>query len=265
MVWLALSALCLLQVALFGIIFRKIAVKKTSDPRLHESAVLLESKILALHDFLESSDSKIRSMMNHIDSKIKEITVQKAELEKEQKSIEHCLAQAKDTMELFQEKIPNEEYLDRTTSQKYMQAAKLSNEGLSLDEIAAKIDIPKNEIELIFKLNSQTFSYAQDSESAEEPAEFAAKSSLRPITNSHPGLTDIGDRIRQHLQNDLQNGQQSQTSNSTTQPTSQKPGSLTAKQNNSTKPANGSKTLVGKNAQGKEIKVTKFEFPRLSK
>ena len=65
------------------------------------------------------------------------------------------MEKSKKVARLFQDKIPHEEIIERQNAQKYLKAAKLANQGLSIEEIAGQIDIPRGELELIVKLNRQ--------------------------------------------------------------------------------------------------------------
>ena len=49
----------------------------------------------------------------------------------------------------------HKEIIERQTTAKYLQAAKLANKGLSFEEISKQVDIPRGELDLIVKVNRE--------------------------------------------------------------------------------------------------------------
>jgi hypothetical protein len=66
------------------------------------------------------------------------------------------MEKSKSIARLFEDKIPHAQIIERQNAKKYLTAAKLANQGRSVDEIAQQCDIPRGELELIVKLNRNT-------------------------------------------------------------------------------------------------------------
>jgi hypothetical protein len=64
--------------------------------------------------------------------------------------------------EIFQDKIPHEEIRERHQQSKYVTAAKMANQGASVDEILAQVDIPRSEVEFISKVNRDELTFSPD-------------------------------------------------------------------------------------------------------
>ena len=55
--------------------------------------------------------------------------------------------------EIFQDKIPHSEIIDRQNRLKYITAARMAHQGISKTEIAEKVDLPEGELDFIVKIN----------------------------------------------------------------------------------------------------------------
>lgn len=127
--------------------------KTMEDPRLSRGLQLLSSKIAILQDLMDRSDVITRQLGALMDGKQVDIQERLEEVESVLHRVQQATAQSQAVAEIFQEKIPHREIIDRQTTVKYFQAAKLANQGLSLEEIARQVDIPRGELDLIVKVN----------------------------------------------------------------------------------------------------------------
>ncbi len=156
MVWIALAALFTFQLACFTIIYIRVNKRPAENNRFREGLQMIEGKLNALQDFLEYVDGQVQKMQELISVKSQQLDSQLHNLDQENQKIDNSLLRAKETLDLFQERIPHEEFLDRKNSIKYVKAARMAHQGMSLSEIAKQIDIPMNELELICKLNKES-------------------------------------------------------------------------------------------------------------
>jgi hypothetical protein len=59
--------------------------------------------------------------------------------------------------------VPHAEMADRQKTGKYVTAAKLANQGFSIDQISQKVDLSTAEIEMITKMNREELQFAEES------------------------------------------------------------------------------------------------------
>ncbi|HEX4926027.1 MAG TPA: DUF2802 domain-containing protein [Bdellovibrionales bacterium] len=181
-------------------LFRKF--RNQEDPRLSRGLQLLQSKIAVLEDLSDRTETQVKQLTALINSKIKEIHDKTEEADRHVLSIERSIAKSLEVSKIFQDKIPHQEIIERQATAKYIEAARLANRGLSLEEIAQKVDIPRGELELIVRMNKDQMVFSES-----EIPEWA-KTSQTPFTlstqnepldvNQSPALQDF-DRIREQL------------------------------------------------------------------
>ncbi len=241
MVWIAIAAIFTFQLASFAIIYVRISRRPRETHGVREGMDLIESKLNALQDFLESADSQVRKMQELISVKSQQLDLQMQELTQESHKIGNSLLKAQETIDLFQERIPHEEFLDRKNAVNYVKAARMAHEGISLAEIARQIDIPMNELELICKLNKDSLMMTNEDLPSPEfmiPTKTISGFSP-PLQQVSPELSSLGERFRN--------------------PTPTAPTSLP-----SPAPAKFQGVILdGTNSKGQAIKVKKVTFPKI--
>jgi hypothetical protein len=132
------------------------------DPRLSRGLQLLQSKIAVLEDLSDRTETQVKQVTMLLDERAKHLQAKMMQAEETMLKIDHSMRRSLDVAEIFQDKIPHQEILERNQQAKYVQAAKLANEGYSIDEIAAQLDIPRSEIELIAKVNKEELTFNTD-------------------------------------------------------------------------------------------------------
>lgn len=123
------------------------------DPRLSRGLQLLQSKIAVLEDLSDRTEMQVRQLTQILDERAKNLQTKMLKAEETIFKIEQAMHKSLDVAEIFQDKIPHEEIIERTQQSKYVLAAKLANEGRSVDEILSQVDLPRNEVEFIAKVN----------------------------------------------------------------------------------------------------------------
>jgi Protein of unknown function (DUF2802) len=127
--------------------------KTMEDPRLSRGLQLLSSKIAILQDLMDRSDSMGQQMSRLMDGKQQDIQERLEEAEVHLHKIRKATEKSQAVAEIFQERIPHQEIIERQTTAKYLQAAKMAHQGFAIEDIAKQVDIPQGELELIVKVN----------------------------------------------------------------------------------------------------------------
>jgi hypothetical protein len=140
-----------------GVLFLWIRGSRRSgdDPRLSRGLQLLQGKITVLEDLSDRSETQVRQLTLLLDQKTKQVQEKLEAAEKTLERIALATQRSLEVAEIFQDKIPHHEIIERQNTIKHVQAAKLAHEGRSVDEIAAEVDLDRGEIELIAKLNRE--------------------------------------------------------------------------------------------------------------
>lgn len=132
------------------------------DPRLSRGLQLLQSKIAILEDLSDRTDLQVRQLTHLLDQKGREVQEQVTSAQKQINRVEDSIQKSMDVSKIFQDKIPHKEIVERQNTAKYVQAAKLAHQGLTVEEIASQIDIPESELEFIVKVNKNKLMFAEE-------------------------------------------------------------------------------------------------------
>lgn len=157
--------LVMLNVALMGLIglmMIKFFRSPQDDPRLSRGLQLLQSKISVLEDLSLTADRQVQELSLSLDRKMREIETTLLKSSSVVAEIEDAVQKSQKAAKLIEGKIPHEEIIDRQTSKKYQEAARLFAEGKTIEEVAEEIGLNYAEVALIFKMKS-----SQTSEGAE--------------------------------------------------------------------------------------------------
>ncbi|MGZ3794521.1 MAG: DUF2802 domain-containing protein [Bdellovibrio sp.] len=134
------------------------------DPRLSKGLQLLQSKIAVLEDLSDRTETQVNQLTALLEQKVREIQVKVQASDKQLIKIEQSMQKSLEVAKIFQDRIPHSEILERQNTIKYVKAARLAHQGLSVDEIAAQItDLSRGEIEFIAKVNRDQLMFCEDS------------------------------------------------------------------------------------------------------
>lgn len=131
------------------------------DPRLSRGLQLLQSKIAILEDLSDRTDMQVKQLTHLLDQKGKEVQEYVASAQNQISKVEDSIQKSMDVSKIFQDKIPHKEIIERQNTAKYVQAARLANQGMTVDELAEKIDIPRSELEFIVKVNKNKLMFSE--------------------------------------------------------------------------------------------------------
>lgn len=129
------------------------------DPRLSRGLQLLQSKIAVLEDLSDRTETQVRQLTQILEERARALQTKILNAEEMIIKIEHSMRKSLDVAEIFQDKIPHEEIIGRSQTQKYVTAAKLAHDGFTIDEIIAQVGLPRSEVEFITKVNREELTF----------------------------------------------------------------------------------------------------------
>jgi hypothetical protein len=159
---LTLSLINVLLIAFIAFTHLTRNKSKAEDQRLTKGLQLLQNKISILQDLSDKTDEQVRKWIHLIENKSGEVQRQLNVADEKVTQIEEALSKALDVSKIFYEQVPHAEMAERQKTSKYVQAAKLANQGFSADQISQKIDLSLAEIEMIIKMNREELQFAED-------------------------------------------------------------------------------------------------------
>lgn len=132
------------------------------DPRLSRGLQLLQSKIVVLEDLSDRTDRQVKQLSSLLEQKTKLLQNKIFDADKQMHKIEQSMEKSREVAEIFQDKIPHQEIIERQQTIKYVRAARLAHAGRSVDEIAIEVDLPREQLEFIAKVNKDQLMFDND-------------------------------------------------------------------------------------------------------
>jgi len=133
------------------------------DPRLSKGLQLLQSKIAVLEDLSDRTEVQVQQLTALLEQKVREVQQQVQSSEKQLQKIEQSMQKSLEVAKIFQDRIPHNEIVERQSTIKYVKAARLAHQGLSVQDIAAQVDLSLGEIEMIAKVNKDQLMFCEES------------------------------------------------------------------------------------------------------
>lgn len=133
------------------------------DPRLSKGLQLLQSKIAVLEDLSDRTSVQVQQLTALLEQKVREVQQQVQISEKQLQKIEQSMQKSLEVAKIFQDRIPHNEIVERQSTIKYVKAARLAHQGMSVHEIAAQVDLSLGEIEMIAKVNKDQLMFCEES------------------------------------------------------------------------------------------------------
>lgn len=181
----------LLLMAGIAFLWFKLMRPQKDDPRLSRGLQLLQSKIAVLEDLSDEVDSQVQQLTTLLEVKAKDMQSHLDAADKKIRKIEEAMSKSLEVAEIFQDRIPHQEIIERQNTIKYVQAARLAHQGHSIDEIASKVDLSRAELEMIVRVNRDQLQFSEEelpewakSESAENIRVEKAELNLRPLAKA---------------------------------------------------------------------------------
>lgn len=132
------------------------------DPRLSRGLQLLQSKITVLEDLSTRTDKQFEQLTSLLDQKSRMLQSKIFESENQIQKIKNSMSKSLEIAEIFQDKIPHDEIIERKNTTKFVMAAQLAHSGRTAEDIAREIDLPIEQIELIAKVNRDQLVFDQE-------------------------------------------------------------------------------------------------------
>lgn len=150
------------SMAAIAICFFRLKRPPKDDPRLSKGLQLLQSKISVLEDLSDRTEVQVAQMTKLLELKAGQVQKKVQQAELQIRKIEIAMVKSKEVAEIFQDKIPHDEIVERKNTIKYVQAARLAHQGASVEEIAQELNIPKAEAEFIAKVNKDQLMFDEN-------------------------------------------------------------------------------------------------------
>lgn len=154
-----MNVFSLLGVAIF---WTRLNRPAKEDPRLSKGLQLLQSKISILEDLSDRTDNQVKQMLKLLEKKGAQVQELIFHAKETMGMIDQSIHKSMEVAEIFQDKIPHEEIIERQSSKKYIEAARMAHQGMSPQEIAEKIDLDIAEIEFIAKVNKDRLMFSEE-------------------------------------------------------------------------------------------------------
>jgi hypothetical protein len=150
-----------LGVGVFFITMR-ITRQPKDDPRLSRGLQLLQAKIAVLEDLSDRTETQVGQLVTLLEQKIREVQNKIQLADKHVTLIRESMDRSMEVAKIFQDKIPHQEIIERQNTKKYLKAARLANQGKTVDEIAQQVDLPMGELEFIAKVNRDQLMFSEE-------------------------------------------------------------------------------------------------------
>ena len=173
----------LVQLIFFaGLVLVWMKVKKSmdDDSRWSRGLQLLQSKIAVFEDLSDRTEEQVKQLTVMMENKICDLQRKIDEADEVLNKIQHSMKKSIEVAQIFQDKIPHEEIIERQNTVKFVKAALMANEGKSEDEIAEVVDLPRPQIEFIVKVNAERLSF----DMAQMPEWLKSELNKDPMTKS---------------------------------------------------------------------------------
>jgi hypothetical protein len=161
--WILLQiAFNILFALAFFVFWSRLKRPPQDDPRLSRGLQLLQTKISVLEDLSERTEVQVKQLTTLLEHKGRELQQKIQESAVQIHRIDQSMQKSLEVAEIFQDKIPHEEIIERQNSVKYLRAARLAHQGLSVDDIVNEVGLPKSEVEFITKVNRDQLMFDSD-------------------------------------------------------------------------------------------------------
>ena len=189
--------------AAFSVVFIRLNRPQKDDPRMSRGLQLLSSKIAVLEDLNDRTEKQVAQMLELIDAKARELQTKLKQSEQQIQAIQTSMDRSLEVAQIFQDRIPHDEIIERQNTLRYITAARMAHAGQSVDQIAKEVDLPRGEIEFIVKVNKDQLSFREEELPAwarapqPTPTGPEVAKSLAPAQSPEQSLRELGERFRQ--------------------------------------------------------------------
>ncbi len=196
-IWILLQILVNVTLVL-GVVVMWVRLNRPAkdDPRLSRGLQLLQSKISVLEDLSDRTDRQVKQLSELLDQKSRSLQNKIFDSEKQVQKLDQSMFKSMEVAQIFQDKIPHEEIIERQNTIKYVKAARMAHEGKAIEEIAAQIDLPREQLEFIAKVNKDQLMF--DESQLPAWAQLGQEVAFAPEEKEeYTSLKRLGDEFRQ--------------------------------------------------------------------
>jgi hypothetical protein len=169
-----------------GALWFKLSQPAKDDPRLSRGLQLLQSKITVLEDLSDRTDTQVKQLSQLLDQKSRHIQDKIIQAEHQVLKVDQSMQKSLEVAEIFQDKIPHQEVLERKRTIEYVKAARMAYAKKSLEEIVSQVELPREQVELIIKFNREELMFDE-----EALPEWAKTAGLEPTKENYGSLTSM--------------------------------------------------------------------------
>lgn len=150
---------------LAGIIFlwRKLNRPMKDDPRMSKGLQLLQSKISILEDLSDRTETQVQQLLQLLEAKYKDVQKIIDSAQVEINEINKATQKSLEVANIFKDRIPHQEIIERQKTIKYVNAARMAHQGMTAQEIARQVDLSTGEIDFILKTNKDQLLFCEKS------------------------------------------------------------------------------------------------------
>lgn len=186
-----------------GALWFKMQKPPKDDPRLSRGLQLLQSKITVLEDLSDRTDAQVKQLTQIMDQKTRHIQDKIIQAEHQVLKVDQSMQKSLEVAEIFQDKIPHHEVLERKRTIEYVKAARMAYAGKSLEEISSQVELPREQVELIIKFNRHELMFdeaalpewaksaGQENDSKDNYAALGTMDFLNSLETTKPDLTNL--------------------------------------------------------------------------
>lgn len=200
----------LILIASAGFVWVKLHRPAKDDPRMSRGLQLLQSKISVLEDLSDRTETQVTQLTKLMEQKCRDIQNVIFQAEKEIQKIEAAMGKSLEVAKIFQDKIPHQEIIERQNTIKYVKAARLAHQGVSIDQIASQVELSRGEIEFIAKVNREQLQFSEEDLPAWAKEENLAQAPLAtaddlmgPLVQKPVTVNFAQERVQQEAQQSL--------------------------------------------------------------
>lgn len=153
----------IVAVAGVGVLISRQFRPPKEDPRLSKGLQLLQSKIAILEDLSDRTETQVQQLTALLENKCIEIQTKIQNADKQMHKIDMSVQKSLEVAKIFQDKIPHAEIVERQNTVRYVKAARLANQGHSIEQICQEVDLSRAEVEFIAKVNRDQLMFCEES------------------------------------------------------------------------------------------------------
>lgn len=145
------------------VMWAKLKRPPQEDPRMSRGLQLLQSKIAVMESLSDKTEAQFSNINSLIDKKTEKLQKILIKSEDQMSRLDTAMTKSMDVAEIFQDKIPHEDVIERKNSVQLITAARMAHAGHSIEEIVDKVKLPRPQVELICKVNKNDLIFDKDS------------------------------------------------------------------------------------------------------